>query len=231
MNHLLITSVGTEIGKTLVSSILCHQLIAQGRHVNALKPVVSGFSSDDAGSDPVLLLRSLDRQPTPAAITSISPWRFSAPVSPHLAARREGRNFALQEIIAFCRRHEDAGRVLLIEGAGGVMSPLTDHATNLELIVALHYPVVLVTGTYLGALSHTLTAHQVLARSGVKIQAIIVSESESTAGLADTVGTLEQFINPRLPIIPLQRLAGSHDQKCRSAPDLIGTIILNDSGL
>ena len=65
MRALFITSVGTGIGKTLVTTILCHQLTFAGRTVRALKPVVSGFSPDDPASDPALILRSLGQDPTP----------------------------------------------------------------------------------------------------------------------------------------------------------------------
>ncbi len=156
---IFVTSVGTAIGKTLVTAILCHQLMRTGRTVRAIKPVVSGFSPDDPASDPALILRSLGREPTPRAIAAIAPWRFTAPLSPHLAARQGGksdpfrRGRRLLPIAGRCRRTAPA-----IEGAGGVMAPIDDAHTGLDLIARLGHPVILVTGSYLGALSHTLTA-------------------------------------------------------------------------
>src|SRR5207248_697063 len=120
-----ITAVGTGIGKTLVTTIMCHQLLRTGRTVSALKPLVSGFAADDPASDPALILRSLGRSPTPNAIAAIAPWRFQAPLSPHLAAAREGRTLAVEDIVAFCRaREREDYDLLLVEGAGGVMSPI-----------------------------------------------------------------------------------------------------------
>ena len=78
MSGLFITAVGTGIGKTLVTTILCHQLIGADRKVHAIKPVVSGFSLDDPRNDPALILRSLGRQPTPQSIAAIAPWRLAA---------------------------------------------------------------------------------------------------------------------------------------------------------
>jgi dethiobiotin synthetase len=225
MPSFFITAVGTEIGKTLVTSMLCHQLTARKEQVIALKPIVSGFSFEDPESDPALILRSLDKQPTPEAISSIAPWRFSAPLSPHLAARHESRPVDLDQVIAFCRHHEAPTTTLLVEGAGGIMSPLNDFATNLDLIEQLGYPIILVTGTYLGALSHTLTAREAVGGRNIPIQAIVVSESHPSAGLTETIETLQHFTNNQSPVIALPRLSGTHEQKWRSAPKLIGTVV------
>jgi len=223
MHGLYITSVGTGIGKTLVTAILCHQLTGMGRKVAALKPVVSGFVSGDPASDPALILRSLGRLPTPDAIAAIAPWRFALPVSPHLAARREGRAPAPEEVAAFCREQErTAGDLLLIEGAGGVMTPIDDTHTCFDLIVRLGHPVILVTGSYLGAISHTLTALFVLHASGVVVRGIVASESIDSTGLAETVRSLECFTGDMFPLYALPRLTGTDEEKWRAAPPLVG---------
>ncbi|HZW34882.1 MAG TPA: adenosylmethionine--8-amino-7-oxononanoate transaminase [Isosphaeraceae bacterium] len=221
MPSFFITGVGTGVGKTLVTTILCQQLRRLGRTVSALKPIVSGFSDEDPHSDPALILHSLRSLPTPEAMAAIAPWRFAAPLSPHLAARRQGRAIALEDVVAFCRaREREAGDLLLVEGAGGVMTPIDQTQTFLDLIIALGYPVILVTGTYLGALSHTLTALRALGETDTPIQAIIVSESEESIGLAETVESLEPFAGDDVPVIALPRLAGSHEEKRRQAPRL-----------
>lgn len=221
MRGLFITAVGTNIGKTLVTTILCHQLTRAGRNVHAIKPVVSGYSSDDPGSDPALIARSLGREPTPQSIAAIAPWRFRAPLSPHLAARKEGRTIEINDITGFCRRHEpDHNGVLIVEGAGGVMAPITQEHTGLDLITRLGYPVILVTGSYLGAISHSLTAVAALRGRGVVLEAIIVSESEESVGLADTVDSLRQFAGMDVRVYALPRLVGNDEEKWRGAPSL-----------
>jgi len=222
MRGLFITSVGTGIGKTLVTTILCHQLIRAGRMVHAIKPLVSGFSPDDPDSDPALIVRSLGREPTPQSIAAIAPWRFAAPLSPHIAAIREGRMVEIDDIVAFCRQHEpDRDGVLIVEGAGGVMSPITSAQTGLDLMARLGYPVILVTGSYLGTLSHTLTALAALRGRGLVIETVIVSESAESVGLADTVDSLRQFTGMDLHVYALPRLAGDGDEIWRLAPTLI----------
>jgi dethiobiotin synthetase len=219
MSRLFITGVGTGVGKTLVATILCHQWRRVGRRVTALKPVVSGFVDDDPESDPALLLRSLGIAPWEESIASISPWRFAAPISPHVAARRENRSVSLAEIARFCReKTAGPGSIRLIEGAGGVMSPTSSDGTCLDLIAALAEPVVLVTGTYLGSISHTLTALTALRGRSAVVRGLVVSESVDGVGLRETIESLREFGCANLPIDALPRLTGDPETRWRAAP-------------
>jgi dethiobiotin synthetase len=222
MAALVITSVGTGIGKTLVTAILCHQLTLAGRTVRAIKPVVSGFSHADLASDPTLILRSLGLAVTPQSIAAIAPWRFKAPLSPHLAARKEGRRVSIDDVTAFCREHERADDgLVIIEGAGGVMTPISDTHTGLDFIAGLECPVILVTGSYLGVLSHTLTALAAIRGRGIVVRGMVVSESEHDVGLGDTVESLGHFAGADIPVIALPRLQGTDEEKWLAAPSLI----------
>jgi dethiobiotin synthetase len=219
MDRLFISSVGTGIGKTLVTSILCHQLRCSGRGVRAIKPVVSGFCDDDSESDPALILRALGQSCTPEAFAEISPWRFAQPVSPHLAARAEGGGPSLAELCAFCRESEGDG-IMLIEGAGGIMTPLGEDFTVLDLAASLGHAVVLVTGSYLGAISHTLTALAVIRARGLLVRGLIASESLESAGLSETAEAIRLFAGGEIPVHALFRLQGRDDEKWRGAADL-----------
>ncbi len=221
MNGLFVTATGTGVGKTLLTTILCHQLMRRGRAVSALKPVVSGFAYDDPSSDPALILQSLEMAANPSAVAAIAPWRFHAPVSPHLAARLEGRTLACADVAAFCRaQSHNSCDDLLIEGAGGVMSPIDDSHTVLDLIALLGHPAVLVTGSYLGAISHTLTAICALASRHAPIRGVVVSESEQSAGLVDTAESLQRLAGPDFPVYTLPRIPAGREPKWRLASSL-----------
>ncbi len=227
MNGLFITATGTGVGKTLLTTILCHQLTRRGRAVCALKPVVSGFNWDDPSSDPALILQSLEREPTPSAIAAIAPWRFKSPVSPHLAARLEGRTLAFADVATFCREQARSGcDDMLIEGAGGVMSPIDDSHTVLDLIAGLGHPAVLVTGSYLGAISHTLTAICALKSRGVPIQGVLVSESPRCAGLLEVLVSLRRLAGPDLSVYTLPRIPAGREPKWRRAGSLFDASML-----
>jgi dethiobiotin synthetase len=196
MTAFFVTATGTDIGKTFVTAGLIRHLRAAGRAVAAIKPVVSGFDPDAwHASDPAVLLAALGRPVSLEGIEGVSPWRFRAPLSPHTAAQREGRAIAFPDVTEFCRRAMAARRgVLLIEGIGGIMVPLDDRHTVLDLMSMLRIPIMLVTGSYVGTISHTLTALEVVARRNLDVKAVVVSESEgSAAALDDTLAAIQLF--------------------------------------
>ncbi|HUO23714.1 MAG TPA: dethiobiotin synthase [Caulobacteraceae bacterium] len=193
MAAFFITGSGTDIGKTYLTAGLLAHWRGQGLSPWALKPVVSGFDeADPAGSDPAILLAALGRAVTPKALDALAPFRFRAPLSPDHAAALEGRDLTLAAAVEACRRAMDqAAGPVLIEGAGGVMSPLNAHETMLDLIVAVGAPVVFVAGDYLGAISHALTGLTALKARGAAIAAIVVNESgQGSVGLEQTAASL-----------------------------------------
>lgn len=214
MSALFITATGTEVGKTFLTCGLIRHLRTQQRAISALKPVVSGFdAAHPEASDSAALLAALGHPPTPDNIAEISPWRFAAPLSPDMAARREGQTINLAGLIALCWKRMAQSERLLIEGIGGLMVPLDDRHTVLDWIEALDIPVMLVAGSYLGTLSHTLTAVEVLAARGRRLAALVVSESAgSTVPLYDTMETLQRFV-PATEIVALPRLAGGQVER------------------
>jgi dethiobiotin synthetase len=209
MTTIFITATGTDIGKTFVTAGLIRHIRAAGRTVDAIKPVVSGFDSDAwQESDPARLLAALGRPITLEEAGRVSPWRFAAPLSPHMAARREGGAIEFQEVVEFCRRSMAARRgVLLIEGIGGIMVPLDDRRTVLDWMSVLRIPIILVVGTYVGTMSHTLTSLEVLVRRNLNVAAVVISESEASAApLDDTVATLQRFA-ASIDVVGIPRLA------------------------
>jgi dethiobiotin synthetase len=213
MKQFFITATGTEIGKTLVTTALCHQLIAQGKRVQALKPVISGYNAGDQMCDSAQILQSCGLSSDEAAIAAISPWRYEAALAPNMAAAREGNPVMLPALLHFCAKAaEQNADITLIEGAGGVMAPVNDRYTMLDWMQRLGLPVIVVGGSYLGAISHTLTSIDALVNRGLNIAAIIVSESENSGvALDETVSTLEKFLPhaiaveaiPRFPAQPM----------------------------
>jgi dethiobiotin synthetase len=208
MTGFFVSAIGTDVGKTFVTAGLVRALGRRGRIVEALKPVASGWDPALlAATDTGILLAAMGRPVTEAEAARISPWRFSAPLSPDMAARREGRSIDFDRLIAFSReritRRDDA---LLIEGVGGIMVPLDERHTVLDWMGALDLPVLLVAGSYLGAISHTLTALEVLRGRSLPVAALIVSETlGSTVDLDETVATIRRF-SAQVEIITLPRL-------------------------
>lgn len=206
MTAYFVTATGTDIGKTFVTAGLIRHLRAHRKKVSALKPIVSGFDIATAAlSDPGVLLEAMDEPIVPETLDRISPWRFSAPLSPDMAAAREDRSIDFAAMLNLCR--EAVARsdgTLFIEGVGGVMVPLDTHFTVLDWMAALGLPVILVTGSYLGTISHTLTALDVLARRNLRLAGLVVNESPTDIPLKDTIATIKRFA-PNVPVAALTR--------------------------
>jgi dethiobiotin synthetase len=202
---IFITATGADVGTTFVVAALVRHLRQIGRPVDAIKPIASGYDpAQAASSETGVLVSALGLPFTPESIDHVSPWRFRAALPPDLAAREEGRSIGVDQVIAYCRAEIDKRRgVLLIDGVGGLMAPLDDRRTILDVMMALRLPLILITGSYAGAVSHTLTALDSLFRREMNVLTTIVSETPgSNVPLDDVVATIGRFA---MPVIGLPR--------------------------
>ncbi len=207
MPGLFVTATGTEVGKTFVTAGLLRAARRAGWEVAALKPVLTGYAAADAAdSDAGRLLAAQDIAVDDAAVAAISPWRYAAPMAPDMAADAEGREPpGLAAAAAFCRARLVPERLTLIEGIGGLMVPLDRRHTILDLAAELAVPILLVSPTALGAISHALTAMAALAgRALTPAMLLLVESAGATIPAAATRDTLAAFC-PGIAIAVLSR--------------------------
>lgn len=162
MKSYFITGTDTDCGKTYVTS----QLVNYYQNAVAIKPVASGchkMGLDLVSSDAQELVKSNNLD-----LDFINPWRFELPVSPHIAAEKEGKSIQLAELVDYCTQFDLPGKDLLfIEGAGGLMVPLNNEHTWLDFLKVSQIPVIITVGMKLGCINHalltmeTLKAHQI----------------------------------------------------------------------
>lgn len=179
-----ILATGTDIGKTHIACSLLAATRMKGLATSAFKPVMSGFSHETlAESDAGRLAIACGLEPTPECVKTICLYAFEDPIAPNVAARREGVSIDFDAIVEQAREmmKGDDG-LFLVEGAGGVLSPIDDHHSNADLAAASGIPSLLVTANYLGSISHTLSAIEVLAARGVDVAAITVSQPTPAFG-------------------------------------------------
>lgn len=227
MTRLFITGAGTDVGKTYVTAALAHMALEAGRSALALKPVLSGFDAADwHGSDAGVLMAAQRLPMTAENLDRISPFRFAAPLSPDMAAAREGRSISMDAVAAHCR-DAIAGKadVVLIEGVGGVCVPLNEAHTVLDWIALLNIPVVLVAGSYLGTISHALTALAALREARATVRAIVISESpDQPVPPAETAATIARFARA-IPIAELRRAPGEDGWRRANCLPALATLL------
>jgi dethiobiotin synthetase len=200
---LFITGTDTGVGKTVFTRLLAQFLHRRGLNVAALKPVCSG-GRDDARA----LHAALDGALT---LDEINPWHFRAPVAPSLAARLEKRTVKLAPVLAHIRAWQKKSKVTLIEGAGGLLSPLGEDFDSRDLIAALRATPVIVAPNKLGVVNHVLLTLEALPknlRSRAKI--VLVSSQKPDAAAASNARLLAQFSSSgKIFILPW--LGGKYD--------------------
>ena len=140
-----ITGTDTGAGKTVLAEALTRNLRARGVGVAALKPICSG------GRDDARILRNAAGGVL--SLDEVNPWHFRAPLAPLLAARREGRRVRLREVAAWVQKMRERFEAVVVEGAGGLLSPLGEDFASRELIVALQAMPLIACPNRLGAVN------------------------------------------------------------------------------
>lgn len=159
----IIAGIGTEIGKTFISSILTEALEA-----DYWKPIQSG-ALDFTDTDTVRSLISTNK-----TIFHPETYRLNEPMSPHAAAAIDGVKIELSKF-----ELPQTNNHLIVELAGGIMVPLNDHETNLDLIKKLNIPVILVSKNYLGSINHTLLSVEILKLNYINIKGLIFNGEQN----------------------------------------------------
>ena len=205
MSSFFITGSGTEVGKTYIAKEIINRCKSLKINIHAIKPIISGIEKDNIRkSDSGILLKALNLKCSHENIKKISPWQFKSPLSPDMASRKENKKILFSQLTKFCKSQIDLSKVrkqiLLIEGVGGIMVPINNNKTVLDLIKILKIPVIFVTRNYLGTLSHTLSAIKILKEKNIEINSIILNEEKNSyIKLSDTEFSLKQHTN-KIPI-------------------------------
>ncbi len=233
-----VTATGTEVGKTVVSSVLARTLSAEGKRVAVFKPAFTGMDEypayDEAaalaaveaarGIDPTAdaagAWPSVVSLPDPATLRAaarssqtdaqIAPYRFEPPMSPHLAAGLAGVEIDPETVMKAARAAADGADWIICEGAGGLLVPLSPSWTMRACAVELGYPLVIVSPPGLGAINHTLLTVESARSVGLKVAAIVINPwpEDPTPIEADNRETIEALSN--LPVLTLPRLDLEH---------------------
>jgi dethiobiotin synthetase len=173
-----ILGTGTDIGKTYLTTRLIQHGRALGHAVQALKPVLSGWSvATAATSDIGLISSALGMPQSEDSYHRLCGWRLPEPLGADLAAQKAGVELTLDKVVKWCQRQSTASsaEMMLVETAGGIMSPLDSVHTQIDMAVALGRHAILIGGNYLGGISHLLSAYAVAEARGLTLRALVVN--------------------------------------------------------
>lgn len=187
MQKIFITSVGTNIGKTLFTSALSRKLKNMGEVVVPLKPLISGFEHGDENNDVACFCEAIDLEYNSENIDQISLYKLGAALSPDQAANLEGVEINFDAVVDFCNRFDfpsssdsEEPDTVIIEGVGGLYVPIDNENTIMDLIKSTRPDVnILVTGSYLGSLSHTISAIKNFESESLSLDLLVVMENLS----------------------------------------------------
>jgi len=178
-----ITATDTAVGKTVTTLVLGVLLKNQGLNVGVMKPVQC------AGSDAQFLKRSLGLDDD---LRMINPFYAPEPLSPHLAFRRAKIRFDKQRVKDCLKGISQRHDIILVEGAGGLMVPLTDNYYNTDLIADLKAEIIIVSRLGLGAINHTLLTINEAQRRGLKVKGVIFCQTRpGKKGLPENTNPIE----------------------------------------
>lgn len=211
---LFVTGTDTGVGKTLASAALTRALVARGLRVAVMKPIASGSDPTPQGprnSDALTLMAAAN---VSASYEVVNPYCFLPPISPHIAAREAHVTIDLALLRSRFQSLAAASDCVIVEGAGGWLTPISDTATMADLAAALALPVLLVVGLRLGCLNHALLTRQSLATRGVAFAGWIANSIDPKIDRpAGNLATLTARLGePPLACIPfLDRGLGAAD--------------------
>ena len=195
-NNIFITSTGTNLGKTYCTVEIIKKLIKNNVDVNVFKPILSGFNKNKiADSDSYKILEAKGISPNLENIKSITPWIFQQPIAPRVAARKEKKSLIYDEVVKWAKnkiKNSNNQSVNIFEGAGGLMVPIESTKTILDLIEDIESKVILVTGNYLGSISHTLSAIRNIQQRNIDLLNVIINNKNvSNIDINDTLKELK----------------------------------------
>lgn len=217
MSGVFITGTDTGVGKTHVAALAAGVLKARGVDVGVMKPVETGCAGGIAQDAEALIRASGVKDP----LEVVAPYRFTQPVSPNVAAREAGVEVDPGVIEDSFSRLSAAHDTVLVEGAGGIMVPVTDGLTFAGLVKRLNLPVVVVAPSRLGVINHTLLTVFQARSMGLSVRGVVLNHpSEPDPGdrsVQTNREVIERFTGVEIIEVPFTPRSSDKDAK-KEAP-------------
>ena len=198
---IFVTGTDTGVGKTVVSAALAWALKGSGKRLAIIKPVQTGTNS--GGLMDIEFTQSVIKTNYP--VDAICPYRFSLPLAPSVASRLAGEQIDLKKINSAFQNLSSNHDVVIVEGAGGLLVPITDNYLMSDMARDLGLHLIIVARPDLGTLNHTLLTTESARHRGLKILGIVINKFPLTPGIAERTNLgliLEMTGVPIVGVIP-----------------------------
>jgi len=171
-----VTGTDTEVGKTIVTASLVSLLINDGFDVGVMKPIETGCPKKNGRLVPrdAAFLKVVSDSKD--GLSLINPYRFSKPLAPLIAAKIDHKEIKMGKISLAYEKLRKKHDMTFVEGAGGLLVPLTGKLTNVDLILKLALPIIVVVGSKLGAVNHTLLTLNWAREKGIKVVGLVINQ-------------------------------------------------------
>jgi dethiobiotin synthetase len=177
---IFITGTDTGVGKTYVACGIASALRTRGVNVGVMKPAETGCRMRDGRLVPSDSHKLMKAAGVKDPLSLVNPYRFRKPLAPAVAAELEGKRISIERLLKAYAAMSDRHEHMIVEGAGGIMVPLSYDALYLDLAGSLNLPVLIVARPGLGTINHTLLTVEALRRRGIPIHGIVINHSEKT---------------------------------------------------
>ena len=220
MQGVFITGTSTGVGKTFVGVEIARQLDQRKIKVIPKKPIESGCLMQDGELIPQDANALKQAARYKGALSEVCPYRFEPPVSPVRAAHLAHETLTTEQLVSVCLQGSEKGFVL-VEGAGGFYSPLTENGLNADLAVALQLPVLLVAEDKLGTINQVLLNVEVIKMRGLQLAGVVLNTlDENNNEHMDNSADLRERLDCPVFAIPY-----SHDGSVKLPDALIDALI------
>jgi dethiobiotin synthetase len=203
MKALLVTGTDTGVGKTWVARALARALVAAGRRVVAIKPVETGCRDATRAAEDGALLAAATGQREPTAALR----RFAAPLAPALASEAQGETIDLDALVLRIESLGDGADLVLLEGAGGLLSPITWEWNAVDLARTVGATALVVGADRLGVINHALLALSALELAGLPVAGLALTAPETADASTGTNAAAIARISGMERVVTLPRSA------------------------
>jgi dethiobiotin synthetase len=193
MKKFFITGTGTDIGKTYVTKCLLNQYAKNYRVIGA-KPIAAGLNDIGLNDDITELMKLQNMN---LSYQQLNLYHFQQPISPHIGFMQAGLHFDVDKFIKYANElYGNNPDYIFFEGAGGILSPVDDNLSNLDLIKMLDIPIVIVVGIKLGCLNDAMLVSNILKQTKVKVRGWVANQiNPDMLGFEENIEYLKKYMD------------------------------------